>query len=197
MRLPQARSQSLFNSRFTVMIDQWMNGIKVTEIGDGRVLQMGLFHYNTFKVCLLSLQYNPVGVVTLFIYFFSWLCMSARGVLLTATPTTGAPGTKRPGPCHHLHACQCCGSAASERGHYRHNWEEFWYQTTQSHQASAVVGNVWGYQHANRPPLGRPFGIECVSAYVHLTEETWIIWNISDLHISVFNSTFKWLLWKI
>lgn len=36
------------------------------KIGGGRVLQMGLFHYNSLKVCLLSLQYNPVGVGTFF-----------------------------------------------------------------------------------------------------------------------------------
>lgn len=127
MHLPQVRSHSLFNSRFTVMIDKWMNGIKVmgygTKFGGGKVLQMELFHYNTFKVCLLSLQHNPVGVGT----FLSWLCMSVLRALLTAPPTTGAPGQKhgkRRGPCHHLHAYQCFGSVASERGHYRHNGEE-------------------------------------------------------------------------
>lgn len=51
-----------------------MNGIKVTGCGTKigserereRELQMELFHYNTFKVCPLPLQYNPVGVGTLF-----------------------------------------------------------------------------------------------------------------------------------
>lgn len=33
MHLPQARSHSLFNSGFTVIIDKWMNGIKVMGYG--------------------------------------------------------------------------------------------------------------------------------------------------------------------
>lgn len=76
MHLPQARSKSLFNSGFTVMIDKWMNGIKVmgygTKIGGGKVLRMALFHYNTFKVCRLSLQYNAVGVGT---FFYGFACL--------------------------------------------------------------------------------------------------------------------------
>lgn len=137
--------------------------------------------------------------------FFFWLCMSVLWALLTAPPTTGAPGQKygkRRGPCHHLHAYQCVGSMMSERGHYRHNCEEVWYakyyHTTHSHEAvrlprtlpvSAVESNIWSYQHANSSPPNRQSSIDCVSANVYFT--------VLHLQISVFNSIFKWILQKV
>lgn len=99
------------------------------KIGGGRVLQMGLFHYNSLKVCLLSLQYNPVGVGTFFFFFSPGFCMSALPVLLMAPPTAGTLGQKhgkkmRPAARVIIYMpISASASVASGRGHYRRNRE--------------------------------------------------------------------------
>lgn len=75
---------------------------------------MGLFHYNSLKVCLLSLQYNPVGVGTFFFFFQGFLHVCITSVINGSAHRrhSGTKAWKKDEarrPCHHLHAYQCVG----------------------------------------------------------------------------------------